>query len=126
MRKVLSVFLAGVLVVAFYSLALAEEKKESMMDQQSVMGQQGMMGKDKMMKMNNMRGMMGRSLVATSDGGVIVMVGNKLLKYDKNLDLKKEVEIKMDVEGMRKMMKQMKGKCPKNEAGIEGGMMENQ
>jgi hypothetical protein len=35
------------------------------------------------------------SMVATQDGGVIVLVMNKLQKYDADLNLVKEVEIKM-------------------------------
>jgi len=43
-----------------------------------------------------MRPMMGRQMVATSDGGVIVMAGDKLFKYDKNLNLVKETEINIE------------------------------
>ncbi|MBN2097531.1 MAG: hypothetical protein JW714_03515 [Candidatus Omnitrophica bacterium] len=57
--------------------------------------------------------MMGKQMVASDDGGVIVMVGNKLLKYDRDLNLKKEVEIKLNPEAMQKMMMQMKESCPK-------------
>jgi len=60
--------------------------------------------------------MMKESLVATQDGGVIVMIGNKLQKYDKNLTLKKEVEIKIDMEAMRKMVEG----CP-----MMSGMMDS-
>lgn len=130
MRKTLSVILAAILVTVFCSLALAEEKKESMMGQQGMMGEEGMMmGKGKKMGMGNMCGMMtncmmmGKSLVATSDGGVIVMMGNKLQKYNKDLVLQKEMEIKIDMEGMQKMMMQMMGKCPMQEKMMEGGMM---
>jgi hypothetical protein len=56
--------------------------------------------------------MMERSVVATSDGGVVVVMGNKLTKYDKDLNVVKEVELKMDMEGMQKMMENMKGMCP--------------
>lgn len=42
--------------------------------------------------------MMGKpSMVAAQDGGVIVLAGNKLQKYDAALNLVKEVEIKMPV-----------------------------
>lgn len=43
-----------------------------------------------------MMGMMGgkESVVATSDGGVVVLAGPKLMKYDRDLNLVKEVEIK--------------------------------
>lgn len=44
-----------------------------------------------------MKDMMKKEIVATDDGSVVVMVGNKLMKYDKNLELKKEVEIKCDM-----------------------------
>jgi hypothetical protein len=47
-------------------------------------------------------GMMMKKMIATSDGGVIVMAGKKLIKYDKDLNLVKEVEIKMDMEKMMK------------------------
>lgn len=54
--------------------------------------------------------MMGKSVTATSDGGVIVSVGNKLMKYDKNLKLVKEAEIKVN---MAEMQKKMMEQCPK-------------
>ena len=59
-----------------------------------------------------MNSMMGRSVVATNDGGVVVVTGNKLTKYDKDLNVAKEVELKMDMEGMQKMMDNMKSMCP--------------
>ena len=34
------------------------------------------------------------SLIATSDGGVVILMGGKLAKYDKELNLVKEVEMK--------------------------------
>ena len=34
-----------------------------------------------------------KSMIGTPDGGVIVLAGNRLLKYDKDLNLLKEVEI---------------------------------
>lgn len=49
-------------------------------------------------------------LVATSDGGIVVLAGNKLLKFDANLKLiaenelklsEKEVQIRSDKEEMR-------------------------
>jgi hypothetical protein len=75
----------------------------------------GMMGDkmDKGMKMHGaMMPMMPKQLVASNDGGVIVLAGNKLYKYDKNLTLVKEAEVKVDMEGMKKMMEGMKANCP--------------
>lgn len=50
--------------------------------------------------------MMEKKMIATPDGGVILMFGNKLIKYNKDLDLVKEVELKMDMEAMMECMKQ--------------------
>ena len=72
---------------------------------------EGMMGVCPMRSM--MKTMMGKTMVATGDGGVIVMMCNKLMKFDKDLNLVKEVEIKMEMEGMAKMMKEMKRFNPK-------------
>lgn len=40
-----------------------------------------------------MRGMSFRQVVATTDGGVVVLTGNKLSKFDKNLNLVKQIEL---------------------------------
>ena len=54
-----------------------------------------------------MKCMSDKSLVATSDGGVVVLVGQKLIKFDKDLNIVKEVEIKIDIEGMQKICPMM-------------------
>ncbi|MFH1428273.1 MAG: hypothetical protein ABIH39_00860 [Candidatus Margulisiibacteriota bacterium] len=43
----------------------------------------------------------GASMVAVQDG-IVVLIGNKLLKYDRDLNLKKEVQIKVDCIEMKK------------------------
>jgi len=110
MKKALGFMAFGLLLAGFSSLALAEEPKEAMSSKEmapaGMMGQ-GMMSKDKMMGTCACPMMKG-SLIATQDGGVILMIGNKLQKYDKDLVLKKEVEVKVDMESMRKMMES----CP--------------
>jgi outer membrane lipoprotein-sorting protein len=102
-------------------------------DMQDVMDNTTMMDKDitgkscqgyEAMEMNHMKGimmkdMMEKSLVATNDGGVIVLAGNTLTKYDKDLNLLKEVEVKMDMARMQKEMKEMMKNCPM----INGAMM---
>ena len=84
-----------------------------MMDSNDMMMQRRMMGGPMMggyggyggYGMHPMSGMMGgSSLAATEDGGAIVLIGNKLMKYDKDLNLAKEVEIKIDWEKMNKTM----------------------
>lgn len=143
MRKLLSIALSAILITGIASFVFAEEEQESsMMDKETMMG--GMPGKemmggsmmrkkcmgmdkDEMMGMCLMRNkMMKKEMVATSDGGVIVMSGNKLFKYDRNLNLKKEVEIKMDMKGMHKMMKKMMKKCPTDEKMMGEETMEHE
>lgn len=65
----------------------------------------------KVMMMSGMMMAMPKSIVATEDGGIIVLVGNKLLKYDANLKLVKEIEVKIDVSAMMKKMKEMMEQC---------------
>jgi hypothetical protein len=59
-----------------------------------------------------MHNMMSCQMVATEDGGVIIMGFGKLTKYDKDLNVVKEVDVKIDVEAMKKMMTQMMEACP--------------
>lgn len=50
-----------------------------------------------------------KSAFATTDGGIVIIMGNKIMKYDKDLKLKKEVEMKIDSTAMKQMMR----KCPR-------------
>lgn len=118
MRKIVLIVLLAVVFVATYAISYAqqcglsqtagtEEKPEEM---SASHGGHGEMHAKKMMPM-----MMGKcSMVATTDGGVVVMCCNKLLKYDKNLELKKEVEMKTDKECAMKGMGEgmMMKQCP--------------
>lgn len=137
MKRVLFMVMCITLLVSTLLFAQElEETKGSVVGKEmkgSMMGEHGMMmGKKKMMGKRHMQGMMmkmmmHKEIIATKDGGIIVMTGNKLLKYDKDLKLKKEVEIKMDMEGMQKMMKEIKEKCSMyKEMMEEGGMMESE
>ena len=89
MRRIWSLVLVCALVIGFASLALAQEGKSDMKDKDTMQGCMGKMGKPPMM-------MPARSMIATPDGGVIVLAGNKLQKYDKDLVLQKEVELKSE------------------------------
>ncbi len=122
----------AIILLAGVSFVSAEDMKGGMMEQGdkgSMMGggMMGMMGDKKMMGMCPMMGgmmssMMGKSMAATSDGGVIVMSGNKLTKYDKDLNVVKEVEIKMDMAGMQNQMMDMMKNCPMMGKATTGGM----
>ena len=69
---------------------------------------------------------MQKQMVATADGGVIVLSGNKLLKYDKDLNLVKEAELKrddtvrIDVGSMEEMIGKMKEKYGKRSKEAKG------
>lgn len=102
MKRFAGVVLGCFLLVIVNFSAFAEEHSS------------GMMGKGMMQMMAK------KQLVATEDGGVVLLLGNKLVKYDKKLNLVKEVELNIDTEGIRKMMKEMMKNCPmigKDDAG---------
>jgi len=81
----------------------------------------GMMGKG-MKGCPMMKSMMERKIVATQDGGIVVAIGNQITKYDKNMNVVKEVTLKVDMEGMQRMMRDMKAKCPMMEQMMDAPM----
>ncbi|HNX69308.1 MAG TPA: hypothetical protein PLL75_04495 [Candidatus Omnitrophota bacterium] len=87
--------------------AFAEET--SPQDMRGMMKEKSSMKPGKEMGYPGMMSMMRKtSMVASNDGGVIVLAGNKLMKYDANLDLVKEVEVKMPAPMGGKMCPMMK------------------
>jgi len=122
MRKLLLICAISVLTVNFSGASFAEEGGGSC-PQRHGGGMFGRMFGDKekgsekgecICPMHKMmvRRMMDMETLATYDGGVVVVLGNKLIKYDKDMNLVKEVEMKMDTEAMRKSMEEMKSNCP--------------
>lgn len=96
--------ITAVVVLGVTGMAFANMKDKEMMEGKG--GMMGMMDKGMMMK-----GMMNKtSMVAANDGGVIILNGQKLSKYDANLNLVKEVEIKSEAmtDGKMCSMCQMK------------------
>jgi len=84
----------------------------------------GRMGLMPPMGCPKMHEMMNRTVVATSDGGVVVVIGDRIIKYDKDLNVVKEAEIKMDAGAMHKKMLEMKKDCPMmNTVGPDKGKM---
>jgi hypothetical protein len=95
MKQIWMIVVVGLFMIGFSSLAFTQEHKGGMMDMSKDMQQGHKMCKEKMQGMGHCcEMMMSKSLVATKDGGVVVLLGNKLFKYDKDLVLQKEVEIK--------------------------------
>lgn len=79
---------------------MQEEKMEKMHG----MGDKMMM--HHMMMMGMMMMMSHKTMLPIKDGFVVMMDG-KIMKYDNNLNLVKEVEIKMDMNEMKMKMKDM-------------------
>jgi len=84
----------GVLSLLIMAPAFAKEMKKEEMPVMS-------MEKSAAMPMPGMGAMMAKTqMVATDEGGVIVLAGNKLMKYDADLNLVKEAEVKMPMPSM--------------------------
>src|SRR4051812_32864387 len=102
MKKTILLAVLGSLMVLSSSLSFAKDAPKpavpaaSSESQQSgpgtgMGGRNGMMGG--MMNPMMMMSMMKPSITPTSDGGVVVQMGPTLKKYDKDLNLVKEVEL---------------------------------
>jgi len=102
MKKIVSIALMLSLVMPGLSFAKEDKKEE-------------MPGMSMERPMGMFRSGMGKAqMVATDEGGVIVLMGNKLAKFDADLNLVKEVEIKMPPMGGKQcpMMGKMAAKDP--------------
>jgi hypothetical protein len=77
----------------------------------------GKMGKEQMMCTCPMHQMMGgpmtsKSMIATTDGGVVIMIGDKLMKFDRDLNLVQETKVEMNIEGTPEKPDQPMKECP--------------
>jgi len=107
-KKLIVVAILALFALTLVGVSFAQDEvvKCPMMEKCAGMG--GMKGPCPMCCMK-MKGMMEKEMVATEDGSVVVLAGNKLMKYDKDLELKKETQIKCDMkEACEKMCKE----CP--------------
>ena len=72
-----------------------------------------------------MKNMTKIDVVGMEDGGVVVLMGDKLVKYDKDLNQEKEVTLKMDMEHVKSTMQDQMKDCPMRQKMLEsGGMMQ--
>lgn len=130
MRRNIVILIAAALLIQamFISLSFAQAVCRKMGKD---MVESNMRGKEEMMEKCPMHGMMMKevmeeSIIATTDSGAIVLTGNKLIKYDKDLNLVKEVEIKVDIETMQNNMMKMMNNCPMMKGVmVEAGMAGN-
>lgn len=105
MRRIM-VLAAMVLFAAGVAVSYAQNKPETPVAVAPAMEHKGCAARsDKgMMDFPAMSRAVASSIVATSDGGVVVLVGNKIVKYDKNLNLVKEVTVEAAVQLMSQGM----------------------
>jgi hypothetical protein len=81
-------------------------------------GRRGMMGRRMgMMRMCDTHRMVAEAMtrqtvVPTSDGGIVVVAGGKLAKYDASLNLVKETDLKVDYNALEQKMDAMMEECP--------------
>jgi len=99
MKKII-IFLMFLTFVSLLPLSLFAEEQAS--TKPPMMGKMMMMG-----------AMMKKSMDIGPDGSIYVLAGNKLIKYDKDLNLVKQVEVMVGMEGMKDcpMIKDM-GQAP--------------
>jgi hypothetical protein len=117
-HKVFAVVLGVLMGVSLSSLSFAEAVKGNHSDAAcktcSAKLKDGMASG--IMPIPVMNPMMGRQVVATSDGGVVIITGNAVAKYDKDMNLVKESELKMPMHTQMPVMTDSKTdatkKCP--------------
>jgi hypothetical protein len=114
---VMAAVLTALVGVSVTSLSFAEDTMGK--DKGMMMGKKGMMGKG-MMGCMMAKDMMGRTVTPTSDGGVVILAGNQLFKYDKGLTLVNKADVPVDMGMMQKDMMGMMKMCPMMKDGMMG------
>jgi len=114
----------GVIALVVIAYAAQQSAEPGTMKPPGMMGQEGMMGRPGMMghgmggagpcPMHGgmMHGMMGRSAMVVGGKYLYVLAGDKIMKYDHDLNLVRETEMKTDTAKMSQMMEQCLEKCP--------------
>ena len=114
MKKVVYYLVAIVLVIGVGSAVAQESKEESPSKKEC-------MKKCSCPMKTMMKSMLKTEVVATQDGGVVVRMGTKMVKYDKDLNEVKEVELKMDMEQIKNMLHEKMKDCPIRQKMMESG-----
>ncbi len=55
---------------------------------------------------------MPKEVIKADDGGLYVVVGNRIIKYDKKLNVQSEAVIQLDTAAVNQLMRQMQDQCP--------------
>ena len=118
MKNLITGFTAIILILGAALTASADSHMGDMMSEKDMQSAQQdmkcpcmMHGRKMMASKEGMQGMMpmggnrmGRQVIPTEDGGVLLIMGPFLLKYDAELNLVKKTEIDLGPEDMQKMM----------------------
>ena len=99
MKKLFLILVAVVFVLSLASFSFAEDMQQQDMMEEGGQGMEmGMDGQHQSCGQHGHKMMMGMmnkpTMLATADGGVLVLDGPHLVKYDQDLNLVKEVELK--------------------------------
>jgi hypothetical protein len=114
MKTMISYTVASLLILTF-SIVFAQEPKEQKSSEKESM-KMCLCPMHKMM----MKNMMKMEVTATQDGGIVVLMGDKMVKYDKNLNQVKEVVVRIDMEHVKAMMHEQMKDCPMRQKMMEG------
>jgi hypothetical protein len=113
MKRTIIITVVFLLAACGAYIVYAAEESGTMMTKK-MMGK-SMMDKPMMgmcpMHMMMCQGAMEKKLVALEDGSIVIMTCTKLYKYDKDLNLVKEVELKKISEDVKAKMEEMKKEC---------------
>jgi hypothetical protein len=117
MKRAFLLITVWILIGVISYVSFAQPANRGMMGQGMMPGRGMMMPPEPGMNVcpvhdKMMASMMQRTVVATTDGGVVVLVGNTLMKYDGVLNLVKETEIRFDEQAMQQKMQKMMDNCP--------------
>ena len=107
MKKTLFVLVVMAVIVGMSMVGFAQTQGKMGGQNKGMMRAQGQ-GMMRCRPMGPGMHMGGIKMIATEDGGIVVMSLGKLYKYDKDLKLIKEIDIPMDFEHMKKMRMKMK------------------
>lgn len=116
MRRTLSLIMAGLIVVSACYLVFGdmhEKMGEKAKADKCCMDKMGSCPRCSMMA----KCMTSKHMAVTEDGEVIILVGHTLMKYDEDMELVKQVELKIDMEKIEAKMKAMMESCPMSSKG---------
>ncbi|MBF0387785.1 MAG: hypothetical protein HQL20_08020 [Candidatus Omnitrophica bacterium] len=124
MNKIFVVILSAVLLVAL-CIWFCPCRRSMTCASQGMMGKSGRMGcqingkgPKGQMRGQGMEGMLDKEVLLTPDGGLFVVVGNKIVKYDQDLNVVKEVEVMAGAKLLPNEPMGIKKGCPMMKGGL--------